>query len=90
MRVTRRYREPIAVAGDSSGRGPVTFRWRDRTYLVLAVLGYWREDGAFYAGGGIEIPQRDLWRVEATDGKNRGVYELVHEPGRWILHRVWD
>ncbi|MGH8905415.1 MAG: DUF6504 family protein [Egibacteraceae bacterium] len=88
--MTRRYREPIEVSVGDPELGPLTFRWRGRTYSVLTVLGHWREDGAYWAGGDIEIPQRDLWRVEATASKDRGVYELVRESGRWILDRVWD
>lgn len=66
------------------------FRWRGRTYRVLAVLGHWREDAGYWSGGGIEIPQRDLWRVEALGGGAPGVYELVCESGAWRLDRIWD
>jgi hypothetical protein len=58
---------------------------------VVSVLGHWREDAAYWAGGGIEVPQRDLWRVEARNGTpTRGVYELVSEGEAWRLDRVWD
>jgi hypothetical protein len=55
---------------------------------VCAVLGHWREDAGYWVGGGVEIPQRDLWRVDT--GQAGGVYELVCEQGRWRLDRVWD
>jgi hypothetical protein len=88
--MTKRYRDPIEVTGGGLGKGPYAFRWRGRAYLIVAVLGHWREDAAYWAGGGVEIPQRDLWRVEAAGSTGRGVYELVHESGRWLLDRVWD
>ena len=87
--MTKRYREAVEVAADAEG--PVQFAWRGSTYRVLSVLGHWREDAAYWAGGGIDVPQRDLWRVEARNGTPaRGVYELVDENGRWRLDRVWD
>ncbi len=86
--MTRRYREPIDVHGGNAE--PAIFHWRGRTYLVVAILGHWREDAAYWTAGGIEIPQRDLWRVEAVGTSGAGVYELVRESGRWLLDRVWD
>ena len=89
----KRYREPVEVtAADVGGRvAPAAFRWRGGTYRVVALLGHWREDGGYWSGGGVEIPQRDLWRVEARNGTPAsGVYELVCEGGVWRLDRVWD
>lgn len=87
--MTKRYREPVEVA--ASDAGPQRFSWRGSTYRVISVLGHWREDASYWTGGGIEIPQRDLWRVEARNGSPaRGVYDLVSEEGRWRLDRVWD
>lgn len=87
--MSKRYREPVEVVGDDEG--PVRFRWRGATYRVMSVLGHWREDAGYWAGGGIEVPQRDLWRVEARNGSPaRGIYELVSENGAWRLDRVWD
>jgi hypothetical protein len=87
--VTKRYRETVDVA--AAADGPVQFTWRGSTYRILTVLGHWREDAAYWAGGGIDVPQRDLWRVEARNGTPaRGVYELVDENGQWRLDRVWD
>ena len=92
--MSKRFRETVEVTtgGPTPGHPqPVAFRWRGGTYQVLAVLGHWREDAAYWAGGGVEIPQRDLWRVEARNGTSgRGVYELVHEGAGWRLDRLWD
>jgi len=93
--MTRRYREPVSVEERSAE--PAAFRWRGRTYRVVAVLGHWREDAGYWTGGGVEVPQRDLWRVEAARpaapvaaALPAGVYELVREAGAWRLDRVWD
>lgn len=90
--MTKRYREPVEVV---LGHGapevrPVSFRWRGGSYRVVDVLGHWREDAGYWVGGGLEVPQRDLWRVEARHGRRGGVYELVCEAGAWRLDRVWD
>ena len=87
--MTKRYREAVEVT--ASDAGPERFDWRGSTYRVLSVLGHWREDASYWAGGGIEIPQRDLWRVEARNGSPaRGVYDLVLESDQWRLDRIWD
>lgn len=106
--MTKRYRETIDVhtsdlsvqidgtVNDDESPTPKTFTWREGHYRVLAVLGHWREDAAYWAGGGVEVPQRDLWRVEAQNGTpTRGIYELVCEGApdggtTWRLDRVWD
>lgn len=103
--MTKRYREQVTVVAGADGGGPASdpggapappsapaaFSWRGTTYRVVTVLGHWREDGGYWAGGGVEIPQRDLWRLEARNGTPvTGVYELVHEQGVWRLDRVWD
>ncbi|MDP8970476.1 MAG: DUF6504 family protein [Actinomycetota bacterium] len=91
--MTKRYREPIevTVAPGHTDEAPATFCWRGSTYRVVAVLGHWREDSGYWSGGGLEVPQRDLWRVEAGNGTHpRGVYELVREAGTWRLDRIWD
>ena len=92
--MTKRYREPVEVTAAAAGADPhtpVRFTWRGSTYRVLSVLGHWREDAAYWSGGGVEVPQRDLWRVEARNTTPAsGVYELVQEAGAWRLDRVWD
>jgi Family of unknown function (DUF6504) len=88
--LTKRYREPIEVSVDECDPVPVAFRWRGRAYRVLTVLGYWREDVTPWSERGIEIPQRDVWRVEALGTAGPGIYELFHQSGTWRLDRVWD
>lgn len=87
--MTKRYREAIEV--DLADGVPIAFRWRDRAFRVATVLGHWREDAGWWAArGGVRVPQRDLWRVEARAAAAAGVYELLQEGGRWRLDRVWD
>jgi hypothetical protein len=97
--MTKRYREAVDVDladGTDPRAAPAGFTWRGGRYRVLSVLGHWREDATWWAGGGIEVPQRDLWRVEAQNGTPaRGIYELVAEGAAdgalaWRLDRVWD
>ena len=95
--MTKRYREAVVVETAAEGTGdgtppPASFTWRGGRYRVLTVLGHWREDAAYWSGGGVEVPQRDLWRIEAQNGtaRSRGIYELVAEGGAWRLDRVWD
>jgi hypothetical protein len=94
--MTKRYREPVEVVAAAPAAGepaapPQRFSWRGSVYTVVSVLGHWREDAAYWAGGAVEVPQRDLWRVEARNGSPaRGVYELVSEAGAWRLDRIWD
>jgi hypothetical protein len=87
--MTKRFRETVTVTEDAAR--PAAFRWRGASYRVVAVLGHWREDAGYWSGAGVEVPQRDLWRVEARNGTPvTGVFELVHEAGAWRLDRVWD
>lgn len=87
--MSKRYRERVEV--DADGAGPTRFLWRGRSYRVTTVLGHWREDAGYWSARGVEIPQRDLWRVAARDAQaSRGVYELVREADAWCLNRIWD
>ncbi|MGI9018376.1 MAG: DUF6504 family protein [Euzebya sp.] len=98
--MTKRYRESVQVQTEicvqfDACPAPTVFVWRGGRYRVLAVLGHWREDAAYWSGG-VEVPQRDLWRVEAQNGTPaRGIYELVAEgpidgDQIWRLDRIWD
>lgn len=86
--MAKRIREAVQVAVEHDG--PAAFRWRRRRYQVRAILGHWREDASSWVGGSVEVPQRDLWRVEAVRGGTRGIFELVREADRWSLDRLWD
>lgn len=95
--MSKRVREPVEVAHRRDAHGetvPHAFSWRGARYEIITVLGHWREDASWWAGAGLVVPQRDLWRVEARDGRSDdascGCYELVSEPGGWRLDRVWD
>lgn len=95
--MAKRVRDTIEVVVDEASRdpdhpAPRAFRWQGRRYEVMTVLGHWREDASYWAGRGLEVPQRDLWRVEARRGARpaSSVFELVRETGAWSLHRVWD
>jgi hypothetical protein len=91
--MTKRYREDVDVTTEGEDLStPTSFRWRGQGYQVVAVLGHWREDAGYWSGGGgVEVPQRDLWRVEAQGGtRAQGIYELVREAKTWRMERVWD
>lgn len=96
--MSKRICEPITVStctpepgGHPDEVAPTAFAWRREHYRVQHVLGHWREDAGWWVGGGVAVPQRDLWRVEARGGPPaRGVYDLVAEAGGWRLERVWD
>ncbi len=90
--MSKRYREAIEVDRVNGGSAPpAAFSWRGQRYQVLAVLGHWREDAGWWAGGAAAVPQRDLWRVEArAPTRGSGVFELVDQPEGWLLDRVWD
>ena len=93
--MTKRFREPVEVletrrdARGADGFVPVAFRWRGRIHHVNGVLGHWREDARWWVGGGVTVPQCDLWRLEIVGG-NPIVCELVQEDGSWRVDRIWD
>lgn len=71
--MVKRFQEAVEVVVDDASPdpdhpAPRSFRWRGRGYEVLAVLGHWREDASYWAARSLEVPQRDLWRVEARRG----------------------
>ena len=94
-----RYRETVEVLAlrdeprADEGVVPARFRWRGAVHTVVGVLGHWREDAGWWVGRGVEVPQRDLWRVEVVGlggSRARGICELVREGRCWRLDRVWD
>lgn len=110
----RRYSDPIDVReavpssasvddteeGFGPGR-PEAFLWRNRLYVVRAVLGHWSERRAWWRSAleddrpddaftqdGLE---EEIWRVEASPGRllGTGVYDLGRGSG-WRLLGVAD
>ena len=91
--MSRRYDDPVEVRRRDDE--PAEFLWRDRLWVVRAVLARWVETGAWWqsavpAGAGIPgttIPgatlsgERELWRVEATRGRvhGMGVFDLCFD-----------
>ena len=85
--------EEIAVVRHEKSGDPVSFKWRDRDFVISEIIAVW-PDWGFSAGA----PRRKTWRmrrhrncfrVETTDG---AVYEMYHDRGlktsggKWILH----
>jgi len=82
-----RHGDPVEVRrGQVDGNPPFSdapeqFLWRDRLYVVRAVLARWTESGGWWRGvrtmttdaaaGAIDIDdgERDWWRVEADSGR---------------------
>ena len=83
---------------------PSAFVWRGRLYVVREVIGHWRERRAWWrealdpdedtAAHGLDFPEQQVWRVEASPGRlaGTGVYDLgMDGPVRgWRLLRVAD
>lgn len=102
MVVTRLYGDAIDDAAEVRQRAdePEQFLWRDRLYLVRAVLGHWMESGGWWrtgqpAGGGVlDDREREFWRVEAGAGQHAdtGVFDLCFDwsSGTWTVVRVQD
>jgi hypothetical protein len=100
----RRYGEVVEVLpGDDlrpegEREGPAQFLWRDRLYVVRAVLGSWAESRAWWRSlgpqRGVQAADLEVWRVEAARGRRfpAVVVDLALDPhdGRWRLLRTHD
>lgn len=92
--MTRCYDEPVEVRRRDDV--PEQFLWRGRLYAVRAVLARWVEAGGWWreSGPGLEDPERELWRVEASPGRGAGVsvVDLCFDwrAGVWSLARALD
>lgn len=92
--MSRRYDEQVEVRrGLVDGtEAPAQFLWRDRLFLVRAVLAHWVETGPWWrsaaalavhgvdgALGVLDDGEREVWRVEAGAGRwsSSGVFDLV-------------
>ena len=99
----RTYEEPIHVL---FAEEPRQFIWRDRLLLVKEIHGHWSRATPWWAGkqaraargesvdGAQADPlgEREVWRVEAGNGRQRGVYELARtvDAEDWVLQAVLD
>ncbi len=100
----RTYDESICVLFSDR---PRQFIWRNRLLLVKEIQGRWststawwesphvsaaRGDAATPTAGTDLLEEMEVWRVEAGNGMQRGVYELAHSVGRddWVLRAVCD
>jgi len=92
----RHYAEPVEVRPGRVGgiEGPRQFLWRRRLYLVRDVLAYWVESSRWWRAGGADLPERQVWRVEAgtRQSHTRVIADLALDPvdGRWLLLRTYD
>jgi len=105
--MTRRYNDPVEVR--RRDEDPAEFLWRGRLYVVRAVLAHWVETRAWWrtaaAGGSsalfldpsAEGAEREVWRVEATAGRQAGtgVYDVCFDWATdtqhpWTLLRTMD
>jgi Family of unknown function (DUF6504) len=84
--MSRRYDDPVEVRRRDDE--PAEFLWRDRLWVVRAVLARWVETGAWWqaavpsgtdGSSALAIDsaalsvERELWRVEATRGRVHGM-----------------
>lgn len=97
--MTRRYVEMVEVR--RRDEDPAEFIWRQRLYLVRAVLAHWIEARPWWLGpalsGDLEHGgelEHEIWRVEAAAGRacGSGVYDLQFDwsSGQWSLTGVVD
>jgi hypothetical protein len=101
MAMTRLYGDAVDDAAEVRRRAdePEQFLWRDRLYLVRAVLGHWMESGGWWRvevldAEVLDDKEREFWRVEAGAGQldDAGVFDLCFDwsHGRWTVVRVQD
>lgn len=99
----RTYHEPIFVLFRDE---PRQFIWRDRLLLVKEIQGRWSRATPWWTGRQVRaargeevapaqgdlLAEREVWRVEAGNGRHRGVYELARtvDAEDWVLQAVLD
>ncbi len=98
----RVYDEPIHVLFSDQ---PRQFIWRGRLLLVKEIQGRWSRATPWWTGSRVRaargeevapqgdlLGEREVWRVEAGNGRQRGVYELAHtvDAEDWVLRAVLD
>jgi hypothetical protein len=86
------YGEPVNVRTRPDGR-PTRFVWRDRLYIVRAILEHWVINREWWQDPDAEPgqPELEFWRVEAAPGPatTSSVYELRRDSATsaWTLRR---
>ena len=99
----RTYHEPIHVLFSDEPRQLI---WRDRLLLVKEIQGRWSRATPWWTGRQVRaargeevapaqgdlLAEREVWRVEAGNGRHRGVYELARtvDAEDWVLQAVLD
>ncbi|AQX16701.1 hypothetical protein BCR15_08605 [Tessaracoccus lapidicaptus] len=98
----RTYDEPIHVLFRDE---PRQFIWRGRLLLVKEIQGRWSRATPWWTGPRVRaargeevaprgdlLGEREVWRVEAGNGRQRGVYELARtvDAEDWVLRAVFD
>lgn len=86
----RSYDEPIHVLFADE---PRQFIWRERLLLVKHVQERWSRAAPWWESDEADLlSEREIWRVEAGNGHQRGVYELARTAGceDWVLKAVLD
>ena len=90
--MSRRYDDPVEVRRRDDE--PAEFLWRGRFYAVREVLARWVETGAWWQRPEVTAGEREVWRVEASRGRDHGagVYDLCFDwaAGGWTLLRAQD
>jgi hypothetical protein len=76
--------EQITVHRNKDSR-LTAFIWRRRLYIVLDVIGWWREPSRWWDGEAVPL----FVRVNARNSST-GSYELCRIGDRWFLIRVLD
>ncbi|MFZ2625339.1 MAG: DUF6504 family protein [Propionibacterium sp.] len=95
----RSYEQSIAC--EPAGDRPFRFVWRARIWRVESIERSWVETVPWWLGihGGppgsavrtaTRLVQRRLWRVEASSGERRGVYDLACCEDAWALVAAVD
>ncbi|WP_145978715.1 DUF6504 family protein [Granulicoccus phenolivorans] len=87
--------------------GPARFTWHRRVWVVRTILTRWVQTAPWWdspaaqavRSAGIEpdpdadvLGEQEIWRVLASDGRESGVFELLHDPAEhtWQLAKVVD
>jgi hypothetical protein len=90
--MSRRYDDPVEVRRRDDD--PAEFLWRGRFYAVREVLARWVETGAWWQRAEATAGEREVWRVEASRGRDHGagIYDLCFDwaAGGWTLLRAQD